>query len=175
MKGLFGALAKAEATQADERGWKQPVHWCGLLAQNLSAPEPGDPTHANNLCKPSSEMQKQREQQEMLGQGFWCCPPPPCQMMLAQSQPQPRPWDMWICHFWDGRKRGARQRSFFRVTSSPLHQGSQPIGQAGGDAGKRDLIYPDILKAYGKCLRIRFFRNQRHYGEIRNWSGERKS
>ena len=49
------------------------------------------------------------------------------------------------------------------------------MGRPRGDVGKLDIIYPDILKAYSKCLHIRLFRNQRHYGEIRNWLGDRKS
>ena len=55
---------------------------------------------------------------------------------------------------------------------SPREVHSQ-LGRPRGDAGKLDIIYPDILKAYSKCLHIRLFRNQRHYGEIRNWLGDR--
>lgn len=51
-------------------------------------------------------------------------------------------------------------------------RGSQPVRQTWGHTGKLDRIFLNLLKASSKCLYIRLFRKQRHYGEIRNWLGD---
>lgn len=133
------------------------------------------PSLCQNLCGPPPlGKAKTKGHREMLGQGLGHCPPPLRQTVMVQFQPQPCPRDMWICHFWDGRKGRAQRHGFCRATSSSP-RGSQPAGQTWGDAGKLDIIYSDISKAYGKHFRIRLFRNRRHYKEIRNWLGDIKS
>lgn len=78
---------------------------------------------------------------------------------------------MWICPFWNRRMWAARWHSFCRASSSPPEVHSHS-GRPGGTQENLVEFSPNLSKASSKCLHIRLFRKNRHYGEIRNWMAD---
>lgn len=137
----------------------------GIKAVSL---EPGNPAHAKICVNPHQKSRNKGDIRRCSGRDFGTALSLPAN---AGAIPTPA---MSLGHV-DLSLLGQEK---WRSLVAQLLQGdlfSQRAGQTRGDAGKLDVIYPDVLKAYRKSLCIRLFRNQRHYREIRNWLGDGKS
>lgn len=156
----------------DEQGWKQPGHSSRQLAQNPSPPEPGNPSHAEICVTPAQKSRNKGDTGTRSGRDIGAalrllarrcrCDPDSSRVPGTCGSITPGMGE-----------RGERTASAGRPPL-PAEVHSQ-LDRPGGDAGKLDIIYPGILKAYSKHLCIRLFRNRRHYREIRNSLGDRKS